>query len=115
MANLAAETKDMGFRLEQVQDFTPTPMTVATVIYYSGYHPYTMKEMFTAKTEKEKKDQQMFFFWHKKEYRKKIKENLVSKGREDLVERLLFSDSSQNKKLPENKRTNFRSKRIKKY
>lgn len=57
----------------------------------------------------------MFFFWHKKEYRKKIKENLVSKGREDLVERLLFSDSSQNKKLPENKRTNFRSKRIKKY
>jgi len=115
MANLAAETKDMGFRLEQVQDFTPTPMTVATVIYYSGYHPYTMKEMFTAKTEKEKKDQHMFFFWHKKEYRKKIKENLVSKGREDLVERLLFSDSSQNKKSPENKRTNFRSKRIKKY
>lgn len=115
MANLAAETKDMGFRLEQVQDFTPTPMTVATVIDYSGYHPYTMKEMFTAKTEKEKKDQYMFFFWHKKEYRKTIKENLVSKGRDDLVECLLFSDSSKNKNSPENKRSNFRSKRIKKY
>ncbi len=64
---------DMGFRLEQVQDFTPTPMTVATVIYYSGYHPYTMKEMFTAKTEKDKKSQPIFFFWHKKECRKKSK------------------------------------------
>ena len=50
MANLAAETKEMGFELEQVQDFTPTPMTVATVIYYSGYHPYTLKEYYTPKT-----------------------------------------------------------------
>ncbi|MCB0409429.1 MAG: YgiQ family radical SAM protein, partial [Flavobacteriales bacterium] len=62
MANLAAETKDMGFQLEQVNDFTPTPMTVATVIYYSGYHPYTLKPIKTPKTEKEKKDQNRFFF-----------------------------------------------------
>ena len=46
MANLAAETKDMGFKLEQVQDFTPTPMTVATVIYYTGLHPYTLRPGF---------------------------------------------------------------------
>ncbi len=54
MANLAAETKDMGFKLEQVQGFTPTPMTVATVIYYSGYHPYTLKKVFVPKSKKGK-------------------------------------------------------------
>lgn len=62
MANLAAETKDMGFRLEQVQDFTPTPMTVATVIYYSGYHPYTLKPVYTAKSKQEKLEQNKFSF-----------------------------------------------------
>ncbi len=67
MANLAAETKDMGFRLEQVQDFTPTPMTVATVIYYSGYHPYTLQPVFTAKSKEEKLNQHRFFFWYKPE------------------------------------------------
>ena len=67
MANLAAETKDMGFKLEQVQGFTPTPMTVATVIYYSGYHPYTLEKMKTPKTKKEKDEQHRFFFWYKKE------------------------------------------------
>ncbi|MGL1886391.1 MAG: YgiQ family radical SAM protein [Reichenbachiella sp.] len=89
MANLAAETKDMGFMLEQVQDFTPTPMTVATVIYYSGHHPYTMEKMFTPKTEKEKRAQHMFFFWHKKEYQQRIKDKLLNKNRRDLVEKLL--------------------------
>ncbi|TNE53781.1 MAG: YgiQ family radical SAM protein [Bacteroidetes bacterium] len=67
MAHLAAETKEMGFQLEQVQDFTPTPMTVATVIYYAGVHPYTLKPIHTAKSAQEKKDQNRFFFWYKKE------------------------------------------------
>lgn len=89
MANLAAETKDMGFRLEQVQDFTPTPMTVATIIYYTGLHPYTLRPVFTAKTAKEKKNQHQFFFWHKKEYRKQIKTSLEKIGRQDLVDKLL--------------------------
>jgi len=71
MAELAAETKNLGFKLEQVQGFTPTPMTVATVIYYSGYHPYTLKKMHTARKKKEKLQQNMFFFWYKKENRKK--------------------------------------------
>ena len=79
MANLAAETKDMGFRLEQVQDFTPTPMTVATVIYYSGYHPYTLKKVFTAKTKNEKLEQHRFFFWYKKENFQWIKKVLKDK------------------------------------
>lgn len=78
MANLACETKKLDFNLEQVQDFTPTPMTVATVIYYSGYHPYTLKPMFTAKTKKEKENQRMFFFWYKPEMRKEISNRLKS-------------------------------------
>lgn len=100
MANLAAETKDMGFQLEQVQGFTPTPMTVATVIYYSGYHPYTLKPVHTAKTRQEKLDQHKFFFWYKKENRKWIKDTLSKVGRNDLVKRLLPQDDSWRKNKP---------------
>ena len=95
MANLAAETKDMGFKLEQVQGFTPTPMTVATVIYYSGYHPYTLKKMNTPKTKQEKEDQHRFFFWYKPENQKWIRNTLKKVGRLDLVERLLPKDEGQ--------------------
>lgn len=94
-ANLAAETKDMGFQLEQVQDFTPTPMTVATVIYYSGYHPYTMEPIFTAKSPKEKKAQNMFFFWHKPEYKQRIRQRLNERGHKKLARRLLDEDTPQ--------------------
>lgn len=89
MANLAAETKDMGFRLEQVQDFTPTPMTVATIIYYTGLHPYTLKPVYTAKSKKEKKNQHLFFFWHKRENHNVIRQKLTEMGREDLIEKLI--------------------------
>lgn len=80
MAQLMLETKKMNFKLEQVQDFTPTPMTVATVIYYSGVHPYTMKPVFTAKSKDEKLDQQKYFFWYKPEYRKQIDRELKEMG-----------------------------------
>ncbi len=88
MANLAIQTKNMNFRLEQVQDFTPTPMTLATVIYYSGYHPYTMEKVYTARNQKAKRDQRKFFFWYKREYRKSILQELKQKGREDLIKQL---------------------------
>ena len=91
MANLAAETKDLGFQLEQVQDFTPTPMTVAEVIYYSGVHPYTLKPVKTAKTREEKQAQNNFFFWYKPEYKNWIRTRLNKLNRPDLVERLLGS------------------------
>ena len=87
MANLAVETKDMGFELEQVQDFTPTPMTVATVSYYSGFHPYTLKPVFVPKTKEEKQDQHKFFFWYKSENVKWIKSKL--KDNLDLLKSLL--------------------------
>ena len=89
MANLAAETKDMGFQLEQVQGFTPTPMTVATVIYYSGYHPYTLKKVKTPITRKEKDEQHRFFFWYKDENKAWIKKTLNKLGRQDLLKVLL--------------------------
>lgn len=100
MANLAAETKDMGFQLEQVQGFTPTPMTVATVIYYSGYHPYTLKPTKTPKTKKEKEDQHKFFFWYKKENRQWIKDKLTAVGRGDLLKKLIPNDTSWRKNKP---------------
>ena len=89
MANLAAETKDMGFQLEQVQGFTPTPMTVATVIYYSGYHPYTLKKVNTPISRKEKDEQHRFFFWYKDENKAWIKSTLNKLGRQDLLKVLL--------------------------
>ena len=92
MANLAAETKDMGFQLEQVQDFTPTPMTVATVIFYAGVHPYTLKPIQTVKTKKEKQNQNKFFFWYKKENRKWIKNKLEKANRPDLMNKLVGDD-----------------------
>lgn len=98
MANLAAETKEMGFQLEQVQDFTPTPMTVATVIYYSGVHPYTLKPTFAPKTKEEKKDQHRFFFWYKPENRQWVKDKLLSVGKADLLERLVGSSSTRSEK-----------------
>ncbi|GAA4972152.1 YgiQ family radical SAM protein [Algibacter aquimarinus] len=100
MANLAAETKDMGFQLEQVQGFTPTPMTVATVIYYSGYHPYTLKKVNTPKSRKEKDDQHRFFFWYKDENKAWIKNTLNKLGRQDLLKVLL---PEKNEKWRKNK------------
>jgi len=111
MANLAAETKDMGFRLEQVQDFTPTPMTVATVIYYTGVHPYTLRPVYTAKSKKEKQQQHLFFFWYKRENHHQIRDKLKSINREDLIEKLI----GEKKKAHKQEVLKERSRRKKKY
>ena len=66
MAELASLTRQMGYKLEQVQDFTPTPMTVATEMFYTGYDPYTLEPVFTAHTQDEKLAQRQYFFWYKK-------------------------------------------------
>ncbi len=89
MAELAVISKELGLQLEQVQDFTPTPMTVATVIYYSGYHPYTLKKIYTAKAKSEKLNQRLFFFWYKRGNRNKIKTLLEKINRPDLADKLL--------------------------
>lgn len=88
MADVAIQTKNMDFKLEQVQDFTPTPMTLATVIYYAGIDPYTGKEMFTAKSQNEKQNQKQFFFWYKPEESKQIKRRLTEINRPELISQL---------------------------
>ena len=88
MAELAVKTKDLGYHLEQVQDFTPTPMTLATEIYYSGYDPYTLKPVFVAKNKEEKLAQQRFFFWYKPENRQWVKQTLRKMGKADWITRL---------------------------
>ncbi len=89
MAELALTTKQMNIRPEQVQDFTPTPMTLATVIFYTGINPYTMAKVNVAKTRQEKTGQQQFFFWYKNEYRSQIRAELIKMGRKDLADQLL--------------------------
>jgi len=107
MANLAAETKDMGFQLEQVQGFTPTPMTVATVIYYSGYHPYTLKPMKSPKTKNEREEQHRFFFWYKRENQQWIRNTLSKVKRDDLLQKLLPSTNSWMKNKPAKVKNTF--------
>ena len=88
MAELAVITKGLDFRLEQVQDFTPTPMTVSTETWYTGYDPYTLEPVFSAKTQREKLAQRMFFFWYKPEERNAIERELRRIGRADLIDKL---------------------------
>jgi len=63
-------------------------MTLATVIYYSGYHPYTMEKVYTARSQRDKREQRKFFFWYKREFRKSIIRELKDKGRHDMVDKL---------------------------
>lgn len=88
MAELAVITKGLDFHLEQVQDFTPTPMTISTETWYTGYDPYTLEPVFSAKTPKEKLAQRMFFFWYKPEERRAIESELRRIGRADLIDKL---------------------------
>jgi uncharacterized radical SAM protein YgiQ len=114
MAELAVITKELGYRLEQVQGFTPTPMTLATVIYYTGVHPYTLKPVFVEKSLSKRKEQNAFFFWYKKEMQNEILQLLKNAGCMDLAPRLLgfkanrFSPEKQTKDT-DNK--GFRNKR----
>ena len=65
MAELARLTRQMGYKLEQVQDFTPTPMTVSTEMFYTGYDPYTLEPVYAAHSQDEKLAQRDYFFWYK--------------------------------------------------
>jgi len=88
MAKLAIQTKKLHFQLEQVQDFTPTPMTLATEMYYTGFHPYTLEKVYTAQTKEQKLEQRQFFFWYKPEFHRQITQVLQKIGRKDLISKL---------------------------
>lgn len=96
MAQLACITKELDFHLEQVQDFTPTPMTVATEIYYSGIHPYTGEKVYTARTEHDKLAQRQFFFWYKPEAKTQIINSLRKLHRPDLIHLLYPGGAGKN-------------------
>jgi len=104
MAHLAVETHNMNFRLEQVQDFTPTPMTLATVIYYSGIHPYTGKPVYTARSKEQKLQQRMYFFWYKPEYKRKIEERLKKLKRYDLLSNLFINQKPKSTQFKKNRK-----------
>jgi len=89
MARLALRTKQLGYRLEQIQDFTPTPMTLATAIYYSGLHPETEEPVMTPRTREEKEKQRRYFFWYRSENRRWIRERLQRLKLPELAEELL--------------------------
>ena len=102
MAELAVITKHLDFHLEQVQDFTPTPMTNATETWYTGYDPYTLEPVFSAKSQHEKLAQRQYFFWYKPEERRGIEQSLRHIGRPDLIKRLY--EDTRTKPYPEEPR-----------
>lgn len=106
MAELAVTTKRLDFHLEQVQDFTPTPMTVSTEAWYTGYNPYTLEPVFSAKTQKEKLAQRQYFFWYKPEERRNIEASLRRIGRPDLIRELWSQPARSNDRNTYNGRNN---------
>lgn len=88
MGELAVTMKNMGYRLEQIQDFTPTPMTLSTEMYYTGYNPATMEKVFAARHPNEKREQNRLFFWYRPEYRNDIKKSLVKSNNGDILKKL---------------------------
>jgi len=103
MAELAVITKQLDFHLEQVQDFTPTPMTVSTEAWYTGYDPYTLEPVFSAKSPRDKLSQRQYFFWYKPEERRAIEQSLRRIGRPDLINKL-YNDNPRTKSHPEEPR-----------
>jgi uncharacterized radical SAM protein YgiQ len=98
MAELAVITKGMDFHLEQVQDFTPTPMTVATETWYTGFDPYTLEPVFSAKSPRDKLAQRQYFFWYKPEQRRAIEQSLRRIGRPDLIAKLYGASGPRRRK-----------------
>lgn len=88
MAELAVITKRLNFHLEQIQDFTPTPMTLSTEIFYTGINPYTMEPVYTPRSQSEKSAQRQFFFWYDPSQRHQIINELRRIGRTDLINKL---------------------------
>ena len=88
MADLSVQIQKLNMKLEQVQDFTPTPMTLASVTYYTGLDPYTLEKIYVPRSIKEKKIQQLFFFLYDKDKRKELKAELIKIKRFDIIKRL---------------------------
>ena len=97
MADLAVEMKRLGYRLEQVQDFTPTPMSLSTEMYYTGYNPATMERVYVATTPAEKQEQRQMFFFYKAENRETIIRALRRQGLGGYVPKLFGQSDFRHK------------------
>lgn len=82
---LALYLKKTGFVPDQVQDFYPTPGTLATCMYYTETDPLSMRPVYVPKSMHEKKMQRALLHFHKKENRKLVLQALKEAGREDLI------------------------------
>jgi uncharacterized radical SAM protein YgiQ len=89
MLELALALKSLGFRVEQVQDFTPTPGSLSTCMYHTGTDPDSDREVYVARSDREKGLQKALLLWHQPAERSKVLEALRELGREDLVTVLL--------------------------
>lgn len=114
MAELAIQTKQLDFHLEQVQDFTPTPMTVSTETWYTGIHPYTLEPVFSAKSPEEKQAQRQFFFWYKPEERRRIEQSLQRIGRPELIRELYGNGHIRQNAPQQNAKQKWKQQRRKK-
>jgi uncharacterized radical SAM protein YgiQ len=88
MADISIQMQKLNIKLEQVQDFTPTPMTLASVMFYTGFDPYTLEKIHIPSSIKEKKIQQLFFFLYDKKKRKELKVELSRMKRFDIIKLL---------------------------
>lgn len=110
MAELAVITKGLDFHLEQVQDFTPTPMTVSTEAWYTGFDPYTLQPVYSAKTPSDKLAQRQFFFWYKPEEQRAIERTLRMMNRPDLIKKLGIDVRNKQNTTKKNKGWNHRNR-----
>jgi uncharacterized radical SAM protein YgiQ len=84
MVELAEYLRDHHLYTEQVQDFTPTPMTISTAMYYTGLDPFTMKEVHVPKGREKKIQRALLQYRDPKNYGL-VAEGLRVAGREDLI------------------------------
>lgn len=82
---LAEYIRDLGYMPEQVQDFYPTPSTLSTCMYYTGYDPRTMEKVYTPVTYHEKAMQRALIQYRNPENYELVKEALIKNGRSDLI------------------------------
>ena len=93
MAQLALDMKQLGYRLEQIQDFTPTPMTLSTEAYYTGIDPASMKPVYVATTPADKADQRRMFCFYKPDQQREIIASLRRNGLSLFIPKLFTSPS----------------------
>jgi radical SAM superfamily enzyme YgiQ (UPF0313 family) len=89
MLELALALKRMGFKVEQVQDFTPTPGSLSTCMYYTGLDPDSGKAIYVPRSDREKGLQKALLLWHQASEQKKVFEALRELGKEGVGTELL--------------------------